>query len=140
MVAADTSACAGYLRSPEGGGAGAVFVVGFCFGGSVAWRLSAQLPWLAGAIGFYGYRPLERAGPWISRMRAPILMLLAGGDPPEECAEFADRVRAAGVEVESHTYDAPHSFFDRTGDRNREACDAAWRHLLAFTASHGADA
>jgi carboxymethylenebutenolidase len=133
MVAADAQASAEYLRSSEGGGAGPIFVVGFCFGGSAAWRLSAQLPWLAGAIGFYGFKPLERVGPWISDMKSPILMLLAGADPPEECAEFADRVQAAGVEVESHTYDAPHSFFDRTFSQNQTACEDSWRRILEFT-------
>src|ERR1051326_7280394 len=68
MLAADTTACADHLRSPDGGGARDIFVVGFCFGGSAAWRLAAQLPWRAGAIGFYGYKPLERVGHWIPRL------------------------------------------------------------------------
>jgi carboxymethylenebutenolidase len=30
---------------------------------------------------------------------------------------------------------APHSFFDRTRDEHREACDDAWRRMLAFVGS-----
>jgi len=40
-------------------------------------------------------------------------------------------VRANGVEVKMAVYpDAPHSFFDRTFDQHREACDDAWRQML----------
>ncbi len=65
-----------------------------------------------------------------------ILMLLAGVDSttPEEFEEFAGKVRAQGVEVESHTYPgAPHSFFDRTQEQWKEASDDAWRRILDFT-------
>jgi len=128
-----------YLASSDGGRPAAVFTVGFCFGGSTSWRQSANNPDLAGCIGFYGGRPLERVGPWIPQMRSPILMLLAGDDSttPEEFAEFEAKVKAQGVEVESHTYPgAPHSFFDRTYDQHKDACDDAWRRILGFTERH----
>lgn len=139
QIAADVRAARDYLATADGGRPDAVFTVGFCFGGSNSWRQSADNPGLAGCIGFYGGRPLERVGPVIEGMRAPILMLLAGVDstPPEEFAEFARRVREAGVEVEDQTYEgAPHSFFDRSFDEHREACDDAWRRILDFTARH----
>lgn len=136
QIAADVRACIDYLASPEGGRPGSIFTVGFCFGGANSWRQSANNPDLAGCIGFYGGRPLERVGPWIGQMRSPILMLLAGVDstPPEEFEEFAGRVREQGVEVESHTYaGAPHSFFDRTQEEHRAASDDAWQRILDFT-------
>jgi len=140
QIAADVRACMDYLQTPDGGRPGAIYCVGFCFGGANAWRQSAQNPDLAGCIGFYGGRPLERVGPWIPQMRAPILMLLGGADTvtsPEEFEEFAARVRAQGLEVESHTYPgAPHSFFDRTYDQYKAACDDAWRRILDFTERH----
>jgi carboxymethylenebutenolidase len=135
-IAADVRACLNYLATPEGGSPASVFTVGFCFGGSTSWRQSANNPDLAGCIGFYGGRPLERVGPWIPQMRSPILMLLAGVDSttPEEFEGFAGKVRAQGVEVESHTYPgAPHSFFDRTKDQWKDASDDAWRRILDFT-------
>jgi carboxymethylenebutenolidase len=139
-IAADTRAAIDYLKSPAGGQPSAVFTVGFCFGGATSWRQSANNPDLAGCIGFYGGRPLERVGPWIPQMRAPILMLLAGDDhatEPEEFEEFASKVRAEGVDVESYTYPgAPHSFFDRTYDEYHAACDDAWRRILDFTERH----
>ncbi len=140
QIAADVRTCIDYLATPDGGGPAATFSVGFCFGGATSWRQSAQNPDLAGCIGFYGGRPLERVGPWIPQMRAPILMLLGGADKvttPEEFEEFAARVRAQGVEVESHTYPgAPHSFFDRMQEQYKEASDDAWMRILDFTERH----
>lgn len=140
-VAADVRACAEYLRSEEGGRPGSIFTVGFCFGGSNSWRQSAQNgDLISGCIGFYGGRPLERVGPWIAQMRAPLLMLLGGDDKatsPEEFEEFAGKVRERGVEVVMHTYPgAPHSFFDRTYEQWQEACDDAWRRILDWTERH----
>lgn len=117
-----------------------VFTVGFCFGGANSWRQSGDTPGLAGCIGFYGGRPMQRAGAAIPRMTAPLLMLLAGDDqgtPPEEFEEFARLVRARGLEVESHTYPgAPHSYFDRSFAEHREACSDSWNRILEFTARH----
>jgi carboxymethylenebutenolidase len=134
-LALDVRAAVDRLR--EADGTAAIFTVGFCFGGAYSWRQSAEGHGLAGAIGFYGGRPLARVGPAISRMRAPLLMLLAGRDStsPSEFADFAERVRAQGIEVESHTYeDAPHSFFDRSFADYQEACADAWVRILEFTA------
>jgi len=134
-LALDVRAAVRHLR--EADSSGAVFTVGFCFGGAYSWRQSAEGHGLAGAVGFYGGRPLVRVGPAISRMQAPLLMLLAGRDStsPAEFADFAERVRARGVEVESHTYDgAPHSFFDRSYADHQKACADAWVRILDFTA------
>ncbi len=138
-LAEDVQAAIDYLGTAEGGQPSSLFTTGFCFGGTNSWRQSAQHPELAGCIGFYGGNPLERVGPYVERMRAPILMLLAGVDstPPEEFEDFARRVRAQGVEVESYTYaGAPHSFFDRNFAEWKEACDDAWRRILDFTRRH----
>lgn len=121
-----------------------IFAVGFCFGGSNSWRQSAEGHGLAGCIGFYGGRPMERVAPWIPKMQAPLLMLLAGADrgtPTSEFEEFAGQVRARGVEIESHTYPgAPHSFFDRSFAEHRGACADAWKRVLGFMERHAAHA
>jgi carboxymethylenebutenolidase len=114
-----------------------IFTVGFCFGGAYSWRQSGEGHGLAGCIGFYGGHPIERAGAVIPKMTAPLLMLLGGADqgtPPGEFDDFAARVRARGLEVESHTYaGAPHSYFDRSFAEHREACSDSWTRILAFT-------
>ncbi|HTP56279.1 MAG TPA: dienelactone hydrolase family protein [Thermoplasmata archaeon] len=139
-VAADVRAAIARLRSSSSKPGLPIFTVGFCFGGSSSWRQSGEGHGLAGCIGFYGGRPMQRAGPAIPTMQAPLLMLLAGADqgtPASEFEEFASLVRARGLEVESHTYPgAPHSYFDRSFAEHQDACEDSWRRILAFTARH----
>jgi carboxymethylenebutenolidase len=137
-IRADVAAAVAYLRSKEGGAVKSVFTVGFCFGGSSSWNQSAGGHGLNGAIGFYG-RP-ERSQPFMSKMKSPLLMLIAGADftPQEAFHEFDRQLTAAKVPHEMHIYEgAPHSFFDRTFDQWKEACDDAWRRMLAFVKHHG---
>jgi carboxymethylenebutenolidase len=137
-VAADVAAAIEYLRSKEGGAVKSVFTVGFCFGGSNSWNQSAEQPGLAGAIGFYG-RP-SRAEENISKMKAPLQVMIAGADAattPEQNKEFLRELDAAGVPHESKVYDgAPHSFFDRSYEQWKDACDDAWRRMLDFVKKH----
>ncbi len=136
-IAADTAAAIAYLRSKDGGAVKAVFTVGFCFGGANSWNQSALNPGLNGCIGFYG-RP-ERSLPYINKMKAPLLMLIAGEDftPREAFNDFDRKLTEVGVAHEMHIYEgAPHSFFDRTYDQWKDACDDAWRRMLAFVKKH----
>ncbi len=137
-VAADTAAAIAYLKSKDGGAVKSVFTVGFCFGGSCSYNQSAFQPGLGGAIGFYG-RP-ERSEPFISKMKAPLLVMVAGNDAattPEQAEEFKEKLEKAGVPFERHVYEgAPHSFFDRSFDQWKDACDDAWRRMLEFVKKH----
>ena len=117
-----------------------VYTVGFCAGGRASWIAAASGHGLAGAAGFYGSlapragspSPIELA----PRMEAPILALQAGADKnitPEQNADFADALTAAGVSHEMVIYEgAPHSFFDRTQAEHAEASADAWRRVLDF--------
>jgi carboxymethylenebutenolidase len=137
-IAADVAEAIAYLKSKEGGGVKSVFTVGFCFGGSSSWNQSAFQPDLDGAVGFYG-RP-ERSRPYLSKMKAPLLMLIAGADftPREDFIEFDRQLSDAGVPHQMHIYEgAPHSFFDRTFDQWKEACEDAWRRILTFVKEPG---
>jgi len=137
-IAKDVAAAIAYLKSKDGGAVKSVFTVGFCFGGSSSWNQSALQPDLNGAIGFYG-RP-ERSEPFLSKMKAPLLMLIAGADftPQEAFHAFDKKLTEAKVAHEMHIYEgAPHSFFDRNFDHWKDACDDAWRRILAFVRQHG---
>jgi carboxymethylenebutenolidase len=137
-IAADVGAAIDYLRSRDGGGVKSVFTVGFCFGGSSSWNQSAFHPDLGGCIGFYG-RP-ARSQAFIDKMKAPLLVLVAGDDratTPEQSVEFDRDLTRAGVPHEQHIYPgAPHSFFDRMQEQWQEASDDAWRRMLAFVKKH----
>jgi carboxymethylenebutenolidase len=137
-IAADTAEAIAYLRSKDGGAVKSVFTVGFCFGGSNSYNQSAMQKELDGAIGFYG-RP-SRSEPYIAEMKAPLLLMVAGADaatPLDVSRDFDKALTKAGVEHETQIYkDAPHSFFDRGFAEWKDACDDAWRRILAFVKKH----
>ena len=138
-IAADVAAAVAYLKSKDGGAVKSAFTVGFCFGGSNSWNQSAMGHGVDGCIGFYG-RP-ERSLPFISKMKAPLLLLIAGADaatPREAFVDFDRTLTEAKVPHEMHIYEgAPHSFFDRTFAEWKDACDDAWGRILAFVKKHG---
>ncbi len=137
-VNADVLAAVEYLRSQDMGGVGAVFTVGFCFGGGHSWRQAAAGHGLAGCIGLYG-RP-QAARDVLGGIQAPLLILVAGADhtPQEEFQRFDQELTATGVHHRMVVYPgAPHSFFDRTCEEHRAACDDAWEQMLRFIQEEG---
>ncbi|MEQ4204159.1 dienelactone hydrolase family protein [Actinopolymorpha sp. B9G3] len=141
-VAADVAAGVAHLR--ESGRVGAVFTVGFCFGGSNS-LLQASNDDLAGVVGFYaGMRPRVEGGPTpitaAPAAKVPVLGLFGGADqgiPVEKVEEFTAALATSGVEHTVHIYPgAPHSFFDRSYDDYAAECADAWRRVLAFLESH----
>jgi len=118
------------------------FVLGFCFGGRIAFLSSAEVPGLAGVVGFYGRLGKRENDPWpvpaetALRMRAPVFGLFGGDDPgipATDIAAFNDALRTAKLPHYIHTYPgAPHSFFDRTFNEHKAECDDAWRRVIAF--------
>ena len=136
-ISGDVAAAIAHLRSKDGGAVKSVFTVGFCFGGSSSWNQSALNPGLNGCIGFYG-RP-ERSLSFLSRMKGPLLLLVAGADftPQEAFHDFDKKLTEAKVPHEMHIYEgAPHSFFDRNFAEWKDACDDAWRRILTFVKEH----
>ncbi len=122
-----------------------VFVVGFCFGGRVAFNAAAEQMGIAGVIGFYGVTrrrdEQDHAAPIdkVDRMHVPILGLFGGADqgiPPEDNAAFAKALEQRGIPHEVVTYPgAPHSFFDRRFADFKQECDDAWKRVLGFVGS-----
>jgi len=83
-----------------------------------------------------GHRSHSRPG-----YRCPVLGLFGGADegiPVEALDRFRETLNEGGVPKEIVVYDgAPHSFFDRSFEEHREACDDAWRRALSFVRSSG---
>ena len=130
----DTRASIDYLREQTRADL-PVITLGFCFGGSQAWRQAVgDLP-ISGSIGFYG-RP-GVVGDAADRVTLPVMMIIAGEDwatPTGDQLALATRMRAAGAPVEDYVYDgAPHSFFDRDFAEWADACADVWAHVLDFT-------
>jgi carboxymethylenebutenolidase len=142
VVERDIAASIAALRARTGGEQQRLFSVGFCYGGRLSFNLAASEHGFAGVIGFYGqvlarddgdqHAPLRLA----PRYRCPVLGLFGGADagiPVSAVEEFRSTLEANAVSHEIAVYDgAPHSFFDRTCEQHREACDDAWRRVLGF--------
>jgi carboxymethylenebutenolidase len=124
-------------------GVRALFSVGFCYGGRLAFLTAAREELgLTGVIGFYGIvggkgrvdlpapTELVRSG------QAAVLGLFGGNDPsiPEHMiAEYSDRLAEAEVDYDLVVYPgAPHSFFDRKAADFASESDDAWQHVLDF--------
>src|SRR5437867_9173648 len=126
-VFADIAASLAHLAKATG--ARRRFVLGFCFGGRIAFLSSAEQKDLAGVVGFYGRLGKRDNDPWpvpaeqASRMRAPVLGLFGGDDPSipaADIAAFDNALRSAKRAHDIHTYPgAPHSFFDRTFNEHK---------------------
>jgi carboxymethylenebutenolidase len=139
-VFADIAASRAHLEKETKGRR--TFVLGFCFGGRIAFLSSAGVPGLAGVVGFYGRLGKRENDPWPApaeearRMRAPVLGLFGGDDPgipATDIEAFDNALGAAKVPHYIHTYSgAPHSFFDRTFNEHKAECDDAWRRVLSF--------
>jgi carboxymethylenebutenolidase len=143
QIQEDIAAAIEALRSRTG--VSSVVTVGFCFGGLQSFLADTNDSLgLAGAVGFYAglntsrwgiASPIDRA----AEMRGPLLGLFGEADqgiPVELVERFDQALTDAGVEHEIKLYEgAPHSFFDRKYDEYAEACEDAWRRVLAFLAA-----
>jgi carboxymethylenebutenolidase len=144
-VTLDAQAALAHLRGATG--ANAVFVVGFCMGGSLTLHSGANAELgLAGLIPFYAgmSRDFNGAGTALDvapRIMYPVLGFFGGADqgiPAEQVAELDKRLDQAGVDHLLITYpNATHSFFDRRAAEFAEASADAWVRLLEFIRMRG---
>jgi carboxymethylenebutenolidase len=105
-----------------------VGVVGYCFGGSLAWLAATRLH-PAAAVGYYGGRIANYAAETPS---APV-MLHFGKQDKHIPAEEVEKVHAAHPEVEIYWYDAGHGFnCDARASYNMEAAQLARQRSLSF--------
>ncbi len=112
---------------------GKVGIVGYCFGGAVAWVAAARLSGLACAVSYYGSRILQfrELAP-----KVPVQMHVGRTDasfPVEQVREIA----GAHAGVELHEYDAGHGFdCDHRKDFDADAAAAALERTLGFFGRH----
>ncbi len=138
---ADAEAGAGWLRHERA--VGALFVLGFCFGGRLAFLSSADEALApSGVVGFYGVpvgpprNDIPAPIDLVDQMRGPVLGLFGGADqaiPAEAVTRFDEALSEAHIEHELVTYPgAPHSFFDRKYEEYAKESADAWRRVLDF--------
>jgi carboxymethylenebutenolidase len=143
---ADIAAGGEHLLRNDEGRVTALFTIGFCFGGRLAYLSSTLGLGLAGAIGFYGIpvgpgrndipAPIDLANQFAN----PVLGIFGAADqaiPPESIAAFDEALTKAGVEHRIVAYDgAPHGFFDRKAAEFADASAKAWEETLTFVRGH----
>jgi carboxymethylenebutenolidase len=113
--------------------AGKVAVIGFCWGGTLAWAAASELP-LGAAVCYYG------AGiPGLLPKVPTCPTLLHSGDQDQSIpASDVDRIRDAFPQAVYHLYAAGHAFAndDRPDHYNAEAAALARTRTNAFLAQH----
>ena len=121
----DTKAAMEYAASATGKEVG---VIGYCFGGTVAWLAATRLG-ASAAVGYYGGRIAQYAN---ENPACPV-MLHFGRQDAHIPAEEVEKVGSAHPEVEIYWYDAGHGFnCDARSSYNAAAAKEARERSLAF--------
>ena len=124
---ADVAAAVARLRP-----LGRVGIIGFCWGGSLAWLAATRLG-VAAAVGYYGGQIAQHLD---EKPDCPVLLHFGEKDASIPVAD-AEAVRAAHPEVAVHLYPAGHGFnCDRRASYHAESAALAGRRTLAFLDSH----
>lgn len=98
-------------------GEGKVAIVGYCFGGSLAWIAGARVPGLSAAIGYYGGMVSKHLD---EKPTCPVMLHFGEKDPGIPLTDV-DRIKAATdpSRVQVFTYPAGHAF-NREGNQAYE--------------------
>jgi carboxymethylenebutenolidase len=125
----DTAAALGYTRMQTGQKCG---VIGYCFGGTVAWLAATRLRPDA-AVGYYGGHISAFSG---EQPECPVILHFGKLDQhiPKEAV---DKLQAAHPEVQIFRYDADHGFnCDERDSYNAAAASQARARSLEFLKQH----
>lgn len=130
---ADTQTCIDWLA----GKGGPVFIVGYCFGGSVAWRMAQISPNLSAASSYYGGYVATRFADQAPQCAA--ICHFGRYDPLVDFAPVEKLIERQHPTAQIFVYEAGHGFnSDRRKDWHPESADLAKeRTLLLFRACGG---
>ena len=114
--------------------AGRVGIVGYCWGGLLAWRAACELHGLDAAVPYYGGGMTDEAD---RKPACPVLCHFAEDDSYIPLPGV-QALRAAHPDVQVHIYPAVHHGFncDQRGSYNEAAAKLARERSLAFFAKH----
>jgi carboxymethylenebutenolidase len=124
----DVQAAIDALKPPQGPGV-KVGIVGYCWGGSLAFLAATRLSGLACAVGYYGGRI---AGHRDEKPKVPTILHFGEQDEGIPMADV-EAIKAARPEVKIYTYPADHGFScDERGSFEPESHEKALKVTLAF--------
>lgn len=126
----DVGAAMGYAAENSGK---KVAVIGYCFGGTLAWLSAARLK-PAAAIGYYG----GRIGKYASESPVAPVMLHFGRNDAHIPGSEIEKVHAAHPDVQVFLYENAGHAFNREASPgyNAKAAREARRHTLEFLKKH----
>lgn len=113
---------------------GKVGIVGFCWGGSLAYAASAQLPdKIAAAVGYYGGQIAKNIAP---ALHTPIILHFGEHDDHIPMSDVG-AIREAHPDVPVYVYDAGHGFnCDERASYDKASAGLAWTRTLEFFGKH----
>jgi carboxymethylenebutenolidase len=116
--------------------AGKVGIVGFCWGGFLAWMSAAKVNGLSASAPYYGGGIPDVAD---QKPKTPV-MLHFGEKDSHIPMEGVAKLKAAHPDQQVHVYDAEHGFnCDERGSYNAEAAKLARKRTLDFFHQHIAE-
>ncbi|GIL40410.1 dienelactone hydrolase family protein [Roseiterribacter gracilis] len=109
---------------------GRIGVVGYCWGGGLAWLAAARFPNVHAAVGYYGRLIATNL---LGEMPRAATILHYGEHDPHIPMSDVDKVRSAHPEMSIFTYDAGHGFnCEDRADFNPKAASLARARTLDF--------
>ncbi|HZS84049.1 MAG TPA: dienelactone hydrolase family protein [Stellaceae bacterium] len=117
----------------EASGAGKVGVIGYCWGGSLAYLAATRLDGLACAVGYYGGAIAAHAE---EKTRVPVMLHFGETDQSIPMSDV-EKVRAAHPEIALYVYPAGHGFnCDERGSYHAASAKQALGRSLDFLRQH----
>jgi len=128
----DVQACVDYLKVK-----GPVFIVGYCYGGSVAWRAAAQVSGFAAASSYYGGRIKDMVD---LELKCPVICHFGRKDGHIPADAFKAAIENTHPDVPVYVYENSGHGFNNAGRPDSDAADAELARLrtLALFEANGA--
>ena len=112
---------------------GPVAVMGFCWGGSLAYLSACRLAGLSGAIGYYGGMIADHLD---EKPQCPVELHFGRHDPHIPLTGVA-RIQQAYPAMPIHLYEAGHGFHcDERQDFHSPSATTAWQRSMTFLNAH----
>jgi carboxymethylenebutenolidase len=138
QAAVDFAAQALVANAPQGSGSALkVGIVGYCWGGLLAWRGAARLRGISAAVPYYGGGMHTELG---LALQCPVMAHFSDNDASLPMDGVA-ALQVAYPQVQTHVYPAAHGFnCDQRGAWHAQSALLARQRTLAFFAQHLAHA